>query len=576
MRPLTREHTLWIGVALLAGATRLFGLGAPMADAEAHVALSSLAAARGESVALLNPLFGLLQTLSMTLFGSSEAVARIVSALAGTVFCLLPFLARRQLGSLRALLLGLLLALSPTAMFVARQASGEMLAWTLATGVLMLDATHKRARVILVGLLLACGVDAPVPAISTLLLVLLLDGPSALVLQRRDFATLGAGFLLGASGVLVRLTGVSDVFNGYAAWLRQFGMSTGFGSDRLLAGFLVNELSLVIFGMIGSVLLLWRSQLAPAPRLESREQLNDLTRALALVAVSMFGIALYPGRTPGSILPMVLGVSLLAAYALAVLIDGLGRSGTWMDWAIAGVCFVLMQFTAVMLRQFANSADPELERAPLVAVMLCAALVLAAGINGDWRSGVRGLGTALGASLLLYSGGTAMQLTRERLNHPGEPYVLFATSERMGALAETLRTAAIRATGEPDAAPLVIDPTAPPALRWALREQSRAQLSTDTGSLAIDAAVMPADAKPAGQRPFIGSQFEVQQVGDLSRVRCNIVDNRAGWTTFDKKLDCAPLARWFVSRELAQDGVTGKHWTLWFSKDFAARASGVR
>jgi predicted membrane-bound mannosyltransferase len=132
MRQNTREHALWLVIALSAGVLRFVALNLPLSDSEARFALESLNAARGQTAVLVNPLSGGLQSLALALFGDSSAVARTVATAAGTLMCLLPALLRRTIGRERALALAVLLTISPTLMFVSRQASGEALAWMLA------------------------------------------------------------------------------------------------------------------------------------------------------------------------------------------------------------------------------------------------------------------------------------------------------------------------------------------------------------------------------------------------------------------------------------------------------------
>jgi hypothetical protein len=564
MRYLTREHALWLCIATVAALTRFAHLGLPMSDVEARMALDALSVARGQEATLLNPLFGFLQSTLLLLFGDADAAARFFAALSGLALCLLPLLLRGTIGRARALVMGVVLALSPTLMFVSRQAIGDSLAWTLAAALIWSqtrDATAPRLRgSILAGLLLANGIDAITPALTTVL-VLLLSGQvrvlPALASSRRAAIAVGLSFAVGATGFFVRPLGVADVFNGWAAWAQGWATAPLLTSSRLMLGFLVAELFVIVFGLTGLAMIGLNRGLADNP-----DNGDTLLHASAWLAGGLLMTALYPGRAPGDITPIVIGAAYLASIPLATLVAGFSRS-TWTAWSIAAVVFVLLQFVSVGLRQFASQQQSAFLTPIAVAFVLVAGLLGASALNGDLGSGLRGLGVALGAALLLYAAGTGIQLTQQRWNNPAEPYVVAAPSDELVSLVNTMQTSAIRATGEPDGVPVLIDTMAPPSLRWALRGQTRAQYGADIG--ALNAAILPATTKPAGTRGFIGSSFVIARSGDLSQARCNQVG---------ETLDCAPLARWLLFRELSAGSVTAQNWALWLSTDLAAQVSG--
>jgi hypothetical protein len=555
---LKREHAFWIIVVLIAAATRVLGLGAPLADGEARVALAALSVARGDPAVLLNPLHGVLQSVLFAVFGDGAWVSRLLAASFGTLLCALPLLARERLGRERAMMFALLLALSPTLMFASRQAAGGMLAWTLAAIVVLLPATRPVWRATAFGLLLACGVDAPFAALTAICLCYL-DGAALLRFgvdaqaARRMVLLGGIAFAIGVSGLLLRPAGFSDVFAGYAAWAAGWGTASGFSSGRLLSGFLVNELTALVFALIGA---LWMAVHAQARA--------GLALALGWLAAGLLIIALYAGRDVLAVVPLTIGAAWLASAALGRIFAALAARVGWMEWAAAGVAFVALQFVGVGLRQYAQQGQDSFLLPIPVAVMMCTALVLASYLNGDLRIGLRGIGTGLAATLLLYTLGVGVQLTQVRWNNPAEPYVLNAPSGALIALADTMRATSIRATGVPNAVPLVMDPTAPPSLRWALREQRDMRSGSEFGEL--NAAVFPQALKPQSARGFIGSPFEVLRSSEL-----NIVCTRGA----DNRLDCTQLARWFAFRTLDPSvTVDSQRWTLWLSDSLAARSGG--
>lgn len=535
-----------------------------MSDVEARMSLDALSVARGQEATLLNPLFGFLQSTLLMLFGDADAAARFFAALSGVALCLLPLLLHSTIGRTRALAMGIVLALSPTLMFVSRQAIGDSLAWTLAAALIWSQsrdsASPRLSGAILAGLLLANGIDAITPVL-TVVLVLLLSGRARvlpeLVSSRRTGLAFGLAFAAGATGFFLRPLGLADAFNGWAAWVQGWATAPLLTSSRLMLGFLVAELFVIAFGLIGLVMTGLNRGLEDSP-----DNGGTMLHASAWLAAGLLVTALYPGRAPGDITPIVIGAAYLASIPLAALVAGLPRS-TWTAWSIAGVVFVLLQFVSVGLRQFASQQQSAFLTPIAVAFVLVAGLLGASALNGELSAGLRGVGGALGAALMLYAAGTGIQLTQLRWNNPAEPYVVAAPSDELVALVTTVQTSAIRATGEPDGVPLLIDTMAPPSLRWALRGQTRAQFGTDIG--AMNAAILPAVSKPAGARGFIGSSFVIARSGDLSQARCNPVGDT---------LDCAPLARWLLFRELSAGSVTSQNWALWLSTDLAAQVSG--
>ncbi len=125
------EHFLYLallGVALL---VRLHTLGAyPLADAEAHEALLAWQWVRGLPMLGVpsSPAYFFFASLSFLLGGDGDTLARLVPALFGASFVLLPMLFRDVLGGLEALLASALLALSAGLVATSRTADGTMLA----------------------------------------------------------------------------------------------------------------------------------------------------------------------------------------------------------------------------------------------------------------------------------------------------------------------------------------------------------------------------------------------------------------------------------------------------------------
>jgi uncharacterized protein (TIGR03663 family) len=161
------EVIAWIAVSAVAVGLRFLNLDAnPLQPAEAGLAMASWRILRGSGVHLAPA--SLLTYLNVLLFltlGATDAVARAVSALAGTAVALSPFLLRRQLGKTGAVVAAAVLATSPTLVFDSRLVDGTMLAAALGLALVLVLArsltgwrgTMALAAGILAALLLTSG-----------------------------------------------------------------------------------------------------------------------------------------------------------------------------------------------------------------------------------------------------------------------------------------------------------------------------------------------------------------------------------------------------------------------------------
>ncbi len=130
-QPSWKLETLLYALAfLLALAIRfLFLAQAPLSNPEAELALQALDLARGQETLLApQPAYLVLTTAGMFLFGASTWVARFWPALIGSLLVWAPFLFRRRLGTVPALLLAFFMAVDPGLAAVSRQAGGEAMA----------------------------------------------------------------------------------------------------------------------------------------------------------------------------------------------------------------------------------------------------------------------------------------------------------------------------------------------------------------------------------------------------------------------------------------------------------------
>jgi predicted membrane-bound mannosyltransferase len=130
MRAFHRETTLY-ALALVVGlAVRFAALGAaPLNDLEANRALQALGTASGARPALgSQPAYVLLTSIVFFVYGgATDALARLIPALAGSALVLVPALFKERLKPRPATILAFAIALEPGLVALSRQAGSSIL-----------------------------------------------------------------------------------------------------------------------------------------------------------------------------------------------------------------------------------------------------------------------------------------------------------------------------------------------------------------------------------------------------------------------------------------------------------------
>ncbi len=543
MQRITREAALWCALALLAGALRLARLDAPLTNAEAASALLALAALRGEPVVLPNPLLGNAQMATFALLGAGDAQARLLPALSSVALCLLPVASRASLGRWPALLMGALLALSPTAWFIARESGGAVLAWALALAAQLAWRDNRPwPAAIAFGLLLAAGKDALAPAAISLLAALVAGASPAAMIRVWPAALLG--FLLAATGLLLRPSGLGDAFYGFTRWFAP-PPADALPLFRLILGLLISE-PLILLG---------------APLAFVRRPTRDALAWLTWVIGGAISVSAGLGLDAAALLPIVIGAAGLAAGVYDALVSEIAMRPSWM-W---GIAVVLLAYASLGAIQYAGQGRSEWLLTSPVAITLLVALAASLGwASADYRLPLANVAFGVGALLLVYTLGVGWQMNLARLDHPGEVYRRDAVAPGLSALRHDLRQISIWATGEPDALAIQVLGEAPPALRWALRDQRNVTYG-DQPTAAGLLLTPPARQPPAAGR-FVGGSREVIVRAPLSELSCSPLPQGG--------FDCLGLARWLAFREVRN--LQSERWVLWLRDDIARRGGGIR
>lgn len=138
------ETVFYLVLILGALLIRVADLGAmPLSQMEAVRALAAHQSLQlGASVTMPDsPLLFTLQSIIFGTFGASEASARIVTAFAGVLLCIMPLLFRDILGQWRTMLAALFLAVSPVVLLASRSSSTAL--WALLLAIFGLWAAYR-------------------------------------------------------------------------------------------------------------------------------------------------------------------------------------------------------------------------------------------------------------------------------------------------------------------------------------------------------------------------------------------------------------------------------------------------
>lgn len=496
---ITIEHTLYALVLAFALGIRLLNLGAaPLSDFEADWALQALSVALGEQIAIEpQPGYVFLTGLTFSLLGSSNAAARLWSALVGGGLVISPFFFRGLMGRKAALILAFGLALDPGLVALSRLAGGPMLA--LGFGMLALGFVYVRLPVlagIFAGLATLSG-PAVIPGILglglTLVMVKALGNMGILPsLKEREHApdpiqkdSLRIGIL--SAGVTVFVAGSLFVRfpQGLGAWIATIPAYlggwvelSGVPAVRLLAALVVYQPVAVIFSFFGAVRVWIRGDWG-----DSDDSRTLLARRISLwMVVALILALLYPARQVGDVvwmlLPMwALGALVLAHYLKAVTEHRMPFFGQ------AALVIMLLAFLWLNLSR-ESQAQPGVQLNLLRVGMMVGVLALGAlttvlvGLGWSWDTARRGLVLGLSTALGVYIFAALWGVSQLRPGWQQELWSPAPTTGEADLLLSTLGDLSKWHTGRNESIDLTVAVEAP-SLRWALRDYHEARFISE-------------------------------------------------------------------------------------------------
>lgn len=558
---LTVERTGYIIAGLLAAALRFAQLGLrPLDGAEAVQALAAFRFAGGAiEAASPGTVPGLFtaNVLAFTLFGSGDAVARWLPALAGVILALLPYGLRHRLGRGGALAASFLLAVSPTAVYSSRTLDGAILlaacGLAIVVGLINVADTRRPGGLYLAAAALGLGLTVG-SGIYTMLLILLafalllylpfrLRGHSSAwsslqaawaalrdekALLAKAGGVLAATFGLSAMTFVLHPAGVGHAADLLGDWVRSF--MTEPGGQPLFYPLLLllrYELLVLVMGLveIGRWLAGRRTEQHEAVEAAS---LFPHTAFLAFWALAATVVILVSGHRPaGNILLVVVPLALLAGQGLERAWGWIRSYHLWFEAAVVALIalglsvFLYLQVVAYVQ----SSSDATVSFAGLalhahstylilagVGLLLLAVLGAAAWI---WR----------GRSLLLSGGWLAALVllgvwgfhamwgpSFARAADARELMILQTTTPGVRLFAGRVAALSLDSSGDATTLPITVDAATGPVVEWVLRHMQHQQVVKDlaTPPDTIAAVSLAAQDLPIGET-FRGQGFTLRE-----------------------------------------------------------------
>ena len=567
---LSIEQALWALIAVLALATRLGRLGsAPLSAAEARQAIVAWRAASGLGMPLTgyNPVLLWGNSLLFSLFGASDAVARLLPALCGAGLALLPLLLKRELGRAGAIVSGLYLALSPTALVASRQLNGTIVsaAGTMAFlgAGLQFWATGHRRWIVFAGAALALAV-AGGPTVYGLLLPLgvgyglvslagidvlpitLVDEKLWMPHERRRFlVTFGVGVLLLSTGAAWNLSGLEATGGLLGSWLGRFGPTSNAVSSPLTL-LTAYEPWVLVFGLGGAI---WG--------VLKRDGLSLLLALWGGLALTMTG--LMPGREPVDLLWVVLPLTMLSASFVAKIgTNGWGRQRP-LTTVHLGIALVLWAHAYLQLGRYAAFGDGVDLGLAVISVLLQGLVALSFSlILGGWTA-LRVVLTGATTALIAFTVGAGWGVAYRRPADPREALWRSPTPGNIRDLVDTLEVISWSEDGVPTTLDFAYEAPVDSVLTWYLRDFADAErvshladLSTEElGSILVTADREEEDL-PETETGYAGQDFPIRWEWSPRELGCGF-----------PPLGCRAGVRWLLFRE-SVPAPEGTEWaTLW-------------
>jgi len=520
MRTFRRETALYLLALLIGALVRLIGLGAlPLSDLEARWALQALDISTGLRPVLGSQIAYVVPTAAVfyALGGATNALARLIPALAGSAMILLPALFRERLKPRTAVILAFAIALEPGLASISRQAGSPILAVVLVLAAWgFWQKRQTRWAGVCAGLALLAG-PALWPGLLGLALTWALLRPFEVGQRkevktrklasptdaRRDWVTAGA-YLLGTVVLLGTL--FMTVPGGLSAWLGSL--------PEYVAGW-TRPSDITIGVMLGSLIAYQPLALLFAVVAVIRGWLQGSLRIRALsmwMVVALLLALFYPSRQVPDLAWMLIPLWALASLEVVRRLNIEPADRREVLGAVALTCILLtfMWLDYLALRRPGIPPEQTLLRTWLLIgsfLLLVVSLLL---VGAGWSIGAARHGAVWGMAVFLgvYSFGALMAAAGHRnLADSAEMWRPGAQLPMAGLLLQTVQEQSAWSDLDPNAQPVTIAGIDSPALRWLLRDRPVEQRSTVGAASSPPMVITPDQQDPALVAAYRGQSF---------------------------------------------------------------------
>jgi len=568
---LTVEVALYILIGMIAAGLRFYALGAqPLRESEAAQALTAWRFYQGnlKGATGYSPLLFLDNVLGFALLGASEAVARLVPALSGTLLAVLPYFLRHRLGRSGALVASVLLSLSSSTLFFSRYLGGQIVVAACVLAVLVgffgyLDSKQSKYAYLTAGALaLSLSADPMVYTFvlifgTFLLLLGLADrladvdmGWSAVLvawrtareekdLLKNSVLVLVTVLVLVCTAFLLNFAGLPAALDFLPTWLAQLGPQVGAQPWYYYFQLLVLYEPLILaFGLIALVYYYLRQ----------RDLLTTFLLYWTVAAVVIYTLA--GQKAPGNVLLLVLPLALLTGLLLGRFWDQLAQAATWgAEGLFATLSLPVVIYFAIQLAGYASSGQAVYWYMALVAFLVLPILVALCWMWLGQGPALRCGGIILALVLAMPTVGLSMGLNYHRAADPREPMVAEATLPGIVDLVTTLEQVSSHQEGDPHVIAVTVEEATGPILAWHLQDFRNTRF-VEQLSPSIETPVvitLAEEEEPTLGGSYVGQSFALQ----------------ARWNL--QGLTRTELVRWLLYRD-APTPVKSRDVVLWVNQ----------
>jgi len=531
---LTVEVALYILIGMMAAGLRFYALGAqPLRESEAAQALAAWRFYQGnfEGTTGYSPLLFLGNVFCFALLGASEAMARLVPALSGTLLAVLPYFLRRHLGRSGALVASILLALSPSTLFFSRYLRGQIVVTACVLAVLVgffgyLDNKQPKYAYLTSGALaLSLSADPMgytfVLIFGTFLLLLGLVYRLANVdmgwsvvlvawrtareekdLLKNSALVLAVVLVLVCMAFLLNFAGLPAALDFLPTWLAQLGPQPGAQLWYYYFQLLVlYEPLILVFGLIGLVY----------HYIGQRDFLTTFLLYWTVAAAVIYALA--GQKAPGNVLLLLLPLALLASLLLGRFWDQLAQAAVWgVEGLFAALSLPVVAYLAIQLAGYASSGQAVYLYMALVAFVVLPSLVALCWMWLGQGPALRCGGIVLLLVLAMLTVGLSVGLNYHRAADPREPMVAEATLPGIVDLVTTLERVSSHQEGDPHIIAVTVEEATGPVLAWYLRNFGHTRFVEKLSpSIETPVVITPAEEEePTLGGSYVGQSFALQ------------------------------------------------------------------